>query len=395
MMTSVSKEASAQNGNSFNNINGMNSLDDARNVTNESMVGDWGQQIPLNSIGVNSVHVSKKISLYKTELCRTFEETGFCRYGTKCQFAHDMSELRSVARHPRYKTEICKTFWEQGNCPYGKRCCFIHTERPAHLPSTTTIAEYKEMKAKENDEISFPRRMSIASATHSEFINESDPNKSNSTEQIQRRKSFVWPLNTKNTGIMDRVTELLPFRQEDVDFINQAYPKRTGIEKDISTLSAYSCINKSYNFPSNSPKPINNSIEDSQPLRPRSFSIHEENNCGGEKIYLPNRHHSMSLPSSEKPRFDLNPASSIELSELLDKKLTVDDNELTQCEMLKDEVIELPESLMELSVQRTRRGSSLTGLHFVKSISSTGNEDTEIDFPNLDYFSGLNEKTFN
>ncbi len=85
---------------------------------------------------VGSVHLpvspfyctDKRVTLYKTEMCRTFEETGTCKYGTKCQFAHDQSELRTLQRHPRYKTEICKTFWEQGNCPYGKRCCFIHTE---------------------------------------------------------------------------------------------------------------------------------------------------------------------------------------------------------------------------------------------------------------------------
>ncbi|KAJ3281951.1 hypothetical protein HK104_011176 [Borealophlyctis nickersoniae] len=71
----------------------------------------------------------KKLSLYKTELCRSWEETGYCRYGTKCQFAHSEVELRPVDRHPKYKTEMCKTFWEKGTCPYGKRCCFIHTER--------------------------------------------------------------------------------------------------------------------------------------------------------------------------------------------------------------------------------------------------------------------------
>ncbi|TPX55495.1 hypothetical protein PhCBS80983_g05270 [Powellomyces hirtus] len=70
----------------------------------------------------------KKMSLYKTELCRSWEETGTCRYGTKCQFAHSQVELRPVDRHPKYKTEMCKTFWEKGTCPYGKRCCFIHTE---------------------------------------------------------------------------------------------------------------------------------------------------------------------------------------------------------------------------------------------------------------------------
>ncbi|KAI8055645.1 hypothetical protein BDF22DRAFT_610437, partial [Syncephalis plumigaleata] len=63
---------------------------------------------------------------YKTELCRSYEETGHCRYSAKCQFAHGMTELRQVQRHPKYKTEICRTFWEKGTCPYGKRCCFIH-----------------------------------------------------------------------------------------------------------------------------------------------------------------------------------------------------------------------------------------------------------------------------
>lgn len=72
--------------------------------------------------------MDKKIVLYKTEMCRTFEETGTCKYGVKCQFAHDPAEIRAIPRHPRYKTEICKTFWQLGNCPYGKRCCFIHTE---------------------------------------------------------------------------------------------------------------------------------------------------------------------------------------------------------------------------------------------------------------------------
>lgn len=66
-------------------------------------------------------------NLYKTELCRSFVETGGCRYGTKCQFAHGKSELRPVLRHPKYKTEICKTFHTLGTCPYGTRCRFIHT----------------------------------------------------------------------------------------------------------------------------------------------------------------------------------------------------------------------------------------------------------------------------
>ncbi|KZS93075.1 hypothetical protein SISNIDRAFT_99942 [Sistotremastrum niveocremeum HHB9708] len=74
---------------------------------------------------------NRKLGLYKTELCRSWEEKGSCRYGQKCQFAHGEEEIRKVSRHPKYKTEICRTFWVSGSCPYGKRCCFIHTELPA------------------------------------------------------------------------------------------------------------------------------------------------------------------------------------------------------------------------------------------------------------------------
>jgi len=51
---------------------------------------------------------NRKLGLYKTELCRSWEEKGTCRYGSKCQFAHGEEELRKVPRHPKYKTEICR-----------------------------------------------------------------------------------------------------------------------------------------------------------------------------------------------------------------------------------------------------------------------------------------------
>lgn len=68
---------------------------------------------------------------YKTELCRSFAETGQCRYGLKCQFAHGADELRPLARHPRYRTELCHSFHVNGFCPYGSRCNFIHTDATA------------------------------------------------------------------------------------------------------------------------------------------------------------------------------------------------------------------------------------------------------------------------
>ena len=106
---------------------------------------------------------NRKLGLYKSELCRSWSETGSCRYGPKCQFAHGEDELRKVARHPKYKTEICRTFWVSGSCPYGKRCCFIHTEVPGgagakdgDAPTPTAAAAAAEGRARSHSTNSDP-----------------------------------------------------------------------------------------------------------------------------------------------------------------------------------------------------------------------------------------------
>eukprot|EP00871_Galdieria_phlegrea_P002724 jgi/Galph1/3452/GphlegSOOS_G2077.1 len=76
-----------------------------------------------------NVNAVERNALYKTELCRSFMETGFCRYGSKCQFAHGSDELRQIKRHPKYKTRYCRNFMKEGSCPYGSRCRFIHKRR--------------------------------------------------------------------------------------------------------------------------------------------------------------------------------------------------------------------------------------------------------------------------
>ncbi|GJT04416.1 zinc finger CCCH domain-containing protein 14-like protein [Tanacetum coccineum] len=63
----------------------------------------------------------------KTELCNKWQETGACPYGDNCHFAHGISELRPVIRHPRYKTEVCRMVLAGDICPYGHRCHFRHS----------------------------------------------------------------------------------------------------------------------------------------------------------------------------------------------------------------------------------------------------------------------------
>ena len=45
----------------------------------------------------------KRDPKYKTELCKTFRETGKCPYGFKCRFAHGKDELVSKILNSNYK----------------------------------------------------------------------------------------------------------------------------------------------------------------------------------------------------------------------------------------------------------------------------------------------------
>jgi len=90
---------------------------------------------------------------YKTELCKSFTETGNCRYGNKCQFAHGKEEIRPILRHPKYKTEICKTFHTTGTCPYGIRCRFIHTRSKEESIVTVSKAQQQPQQEEEEEDI--------------------------------------------------------------------------------------------------------------------------------------------------------------------------------------------------------------------------------------------------
>ncbi|KAI0050716.1 hypothetical protein FA95DRAFT_552046 [Auriscalpium vulgare] len=158
-------------------------------MSGQGMNGGMGPSSPpasLSNVDPNGNGPSannRKLGLYKTELCRSWEEKGACRYGPKCQFAHGEDEIRKVSRHPKYKTEICRTFWVSGSCPYGKRCCFIHTELPASgappgadgAPPPKVTETRGRSDSESNDppvsllaRISAKRNQEAASAAHSE-----------------------------------------------------------------------------------------------------------------------------------------------------------------------------------------------------------------------------------
>ena len=120
------------------------------NAPNYISFGDHSSGISSSaSSSKRRYYQEKKNTLYKTEICRLFEDNGFCQFGDDCIFAHGSSELRPLPKHPKYKTEICRAFWELGQCSYGKRCNFLHVAGHAgdsgdHHPANATLMGYPD-----------------------------------------------------------------------------------------------------------------------------------------------------------------------------------------------------------------------------------------------------------
>lgn len=64
----------------------------------EELSPEQKAQDDVNEELVESTKKSSDLRSYKTELCRSFNRTGYCRYGLKCQFAHGIQELRPSSR---------------------------------------------------------------------------------------------------------------------------------------------------------------------------------------------------------------------------------------------------------------------------------------------------------
>ena len=97
-----------------------------------------------------------KNQLFKTKLCKAFEESGTCSRGDSCNFAHGNDELREPSgdggnfqsnnaggwrndgskpsgdftkgfQQQRKPSVPCRG-WKEGNCTFGNKCKFLHGE---------------------------------------------------------------------------------------------------------------------------------------------------------------------------------------------------------------------------------------------------------------------------
>ncbi|KAA8545575.1 hypothetical protein F0562_020359 [Nyssa sinensis] len=87
--------------------------------------------------------------LYRTEMCRPWEDSGSCRYGSKCQFAHGKEELRP-SRFPnknKSKAQTCKSFTSSESCTHGAKCLSVHHQVGTLIKSEQASASPIEQAA--------------------------------------------------------------------------------------------------------------------------------------------------------------------------------------------------------------------------------------------------------
>jgi hypothetical protein len=68
---------------------------------------------------------SKKRNV-KSRPCENFITKGFCPYGYKCLYSHNLS-----IDNPKFKSVHCINF-SKGYCTYGMKCSFLHCSSKIH-----------------------------------------------------------------------------------------------------------------------------------------------------------------------------------------------------------------------------------------------------------------------
>ena len=73
----------------------------------------------------------------KRTMCKNMYETGRCKFGRNCHYAHSQEELdesdriaeKQAKEQDNYKTQNCTQFHKEKVCFYGARCIFRHEQK--------------------------------------------------------------------------------------------------------------------------------------------------------------------------------------------------------------------------------------------------------------------------
>ena len=90
-----------------------------------------------SSSSQNAASAEARKKMFKTTLCAKFVTNGACPFGSSCNFAHGVRELRAALdstakastaaeKNPHFKTSLCKNYMVGHYCPFADQCQYAH-----------------------------------------------------------------------------------------------------------------------------------------------------------------------------------------------------------------------------------------------------------------------------
>jgi hypothetical protein len=103
-------------------------------------------------------------------MCKNWEAMGACPFMKTCSFAHGEHELvKKKHLPPNFKTKACVQFHTTGYCAYGTRCQFLHSQYSITDKVPQKKAAQKQSNAQilaENARLSLQRAAQIQDDNH-------------------------------------------------------------------------------------------------------------------------------------------------------------------------------------------------------------------------------------
>ncbi|KAK4377181.1 hypothetical protein RND71_003477 [Anisodus tanguticus] len=119
--------------------------------------GMRGKLSPSTSDSGGRLSSGSDNSFHKSETCRWWEDSGTCRFGSKCRFVHGKEDLRPTAFANRNQSEaLLSRSYSSGSCSYGPRGRSVHYQlhsatSPTMAAPTSTTTTVKQVVSVNND----------------------------------------------------------------------------------------------------------------------------------------------------------------------------------------------------------------------------------------------------
>lgn len=152
--------------------------------------------------------------IHPTQKCKSFEATGFCQYGYRCHFRHDLSKANYCENPSIAVPDICP-FFLAGQCKFNEHCSRSHQLNFSEVSNQMTLDEFRaQQNAHPKPTVKLTTRPETEHISTPDFPNTARPYVQKPT--IRKEQGFLKDLSQDDLDQMknlevDRLLKLYPY----------------------------------------------------------------------------------------------------------------------------------------------------------------------------------------